>query len=380
MAMVRRDYRVTFLTPAFLGDASQQGRWRTPPFKALLRQWWRVVKANELLRDQCDPRRLHTEVREAEGRLFGHAWLKHRNAQGREETWAMRSQVRLRLSPWETGSLSSQQWPGGRIADVQTTLSSRRGVRSDVYLGFGPVSPPKKNVRRATLSHPPAIASNESARLTVAYPAGDEGEAVEKALMLIHWLGNVGGRANNGWGAIHLRPEGKTGELPALDSKALVPVARPLSDCLNLEWPHAVGRDGAGLLVWRSRKAQLSWQRVTEDLAELKVALRRKAKGFTGPQGIGGVHLLGYPAGDKWKLHRFGNDARWGCQLRFTVSKEQGGLRALVYHLPHKMPKVLTSKLEAGQTRWLEKSQERVWQEVHALLDSRFTRLGGAMP
>lgn len=30
MAMERREYRVAFITPAFLGDAHQQGRWRTP--------------------------------------------------------------------------------------------------------------------------------------------------------------------------------------------------------------------------------------------------------------------------------------------------------------------------------------------------------------
>jgi hypothetical protein len=33
MTMERREYRVTFLTPAFLGDAQQQGRWRTSRFE-----------------------------------------------------------------------------------------------------------------------------------------------------------------------------------------------------------------------------------------------------------------------------------------------------------------------------------------------------------
>lgn len=33
-------YQLRFQTPAFLGNAQQQGQWRTPPFKALLRQWW----------------------------------------------------------------------------------------------------------------------------------------------------------------------------------------------------------------------------------------------------------------------------------------------------------------------------------------------------
>ena len=31
-------YQLRFQNPAFLGNAQQQGQWRTPPFKALLRQ------------------------------------------------------------------------------------------------------------------------------------------------------------------------------------------------------------------------------------------------------------------------------------------------------------------------------------------------------
>ncbi len=48
MTMRELTYQVGFNTPAFLGNAEQQAQWRTPPFKALLRQWWRVVKAPEV--------------------------------------------------------------------------------------------------------------------------------------------------------------------------------------------------------------------------------------------------------------------------------------------------------------------------------------------
>ena len=41
--MLTRTYTLRFLTPAFLGNADQNGQWRTPPIKALLRQWWRVA-------------------------------------------------------------------------------------------------------------------------------------------------------------------------------------------------------------------------------------------------------------------------------------------------------------------------------------------------
>ena len=61
-------YEVTFLTPAFLGNAKQSGQWRTPPFKTALRQWWRVVWAN---RDGFSSNL--ESMRQAEARLFGTA-------------------------------------------------------------------------------------------------------------------------------------------------------------------------------------------------------------------------------------------------------------------------------------------------------------------
>ena len=44
-------YQLRFQTPAFLGNAQQQAQWRTPPIKALLRQWWRVAVAQEVRYD-----------------------------------------------------------------------------------------------------------------------------------------------------------------------------------------------------------------------------------------------------------------------------------------------------------------------------------------
>ena len=66
MTMRELTYQVSFNTPAFLGNAEQQAQWRTPPFKALLRQWWRVVKAREVGYD-------HRELLKRENALFGSA-------------------------------------------------------------------------------------------------------------------------------------------------------------------------------------------------------------------------------------------------------------------------------------------------------------------
>lgn len=74
--MKKLEYTVRFTTPAFLGNAEQSGRWRTPPIKALLRQWWRVAyAADKNFTVRVD------EMRHEEGLLFGHAWLEDDNDQ-----------------------------------------------------------------------------------------------------------------------------------------------------------------------------------------------------------------------------------------------------------------------------------------------------------
>ncbi|MCS7044407.1 MAG: hypothetical protein NZR01_16605, partial [Bryobacteraceae bacterium] len=118
---IHRKYTVEFLTPAFLGGADQSGQWRTPPFKALLRQWWRVAYAARC-KYQVDVQKM----REAEGRLFGNAWLTQR-VNGREETAASRSMVRLRLSSWAAGGRKT--WQG---------LDSQRVQHPEVNQPVGP--------------------------------------------------------------------------------------------------------------------------------------------------------------------------------------------------------------------------------------------------
>lgn len=82
-------YQLRFTTPAFLGNASQQGQWRTPPVKALLRQWWRVAVAQELGYSA-------ERLRQREADLFGVA------ADGGD---SHQSLIRIRLGQWSEGKL-----------------------------------------------------------------------------------------------------------------------------------------------------------------------------------------------------------------------------------------------------------------------------------
>ena len=102
--MKKLEYIVTFVTPAFLGNAEQSAQWRTPPFKALLRQWWRVAYAAE--------RRFMVkldEMRREEGLLFGHAWLDADKDEKGNKVAARKSAVRMRLNRWDEGKLKSWQ-------------------------------------------------------------------------------------------------------------------------------------------------------------------------------------------------------------------------------------------------------------------------------
>lgn len=118
------EYTLRFDTPAFLGNAEQNAQWRTPPIKALLRQWWRVAYAAEK-GFKVDP----AAMRREEGLLFGNAWL---------ENDYCKSRVRLRLERWNTGGLT--QWPGPE-ATVHHPEVGHHGanVGSTLYLGYGPL-------------------------------------------------------------------------------------------------------------------------------------------------------------------------------------------------------------------------------------------------
>lgn len=122
---------VRFLTPAFLGGAFQNGQWRTPPFKALLRQWWRVVYAAS--------RNFNVNVsdmREEEGKLFGNAWLE-KEVNGRSQSAASRSLVRLQLSAWKDGS--QRIWQNARAQTVRHPEVPKL-VDAHLYLGYGPLT------------------------------------------------------------------------------------------------------------------------------------------------------------------------------------------------------------------------------------------------
>lgn len=342
-------YRMSFLTPAFLGNAEQTAQWRTPPIKALLRQWWRVVYAGEARSASV------AAMRNAEGRLFGHAWLEgDRDDKGRPVT-ARRSQIRLRASAWSPGTLPASRWnalPTVRHPEVA------HPVAADLYLGYGPVTLPRGQ-REPTLKSHAALQAGESAVIDLAVP---EAEAVRlvRALGLIALYGTLGGRSRNGWGSLALEPLDDTPPLaPGLDD-ALTLFWR---DALAADWPRAIGRDARGPLVWHTEPLP-DWRKAMTRLARIKIDLRTRFR-FPGQRPDGQVHerhWLSYPVTN----HKVNDWDRAGLRLpnslRFKVRRDvDGRLRGVVFHMPCLPPPAFRPDRAAI---------ERVWEQVHAHLDA----------
>ena len=167
-----------FLMNGERGGPTSGAQWRTPPFKACLRQWWRVaystMHAHAVVVD---------EMRNAEQDIFG----------GTSGDSGKRSSVRIRLDSWTQGSMTQGAWQFGRKIQV-----GKNSVDALTYAGFGRVTSKAGGIKpNAT------IQAREHATLRLAFPEKDA-PLIDLALALMSRFGNLGGRSRNGWGALHL--------------------------------------------------------------------------------------------------------------------------------------------------------------------------------
>ena len=340
-------YQLRFHAPAFLGNASQQGQWRTPPIKALLRQWWRVAVAQQLRYDV-------DRLRQRESDLFGTA--------SDSEGDSRRSLVRIRLGEWQLGQL--RDWPGtGTVAhpEVKNRDGRPASVGSVLYLGFGPLEY-NSGSRSTTLKSKAAIQAGDANTLRIAVP--DEYAAqIATALWLVDRYGTLGGRSRNGWGSLTLTSTGE--EAAPLQGQLGAALTQPWRDALQRDWPHAIGSDTQGPLVWQT-PAFDDWKKLMQELARLKIALRTQfifttGNGAPAPQAR---HWLSYPVTNH-SVRPWGGNARLPNSLRFKVRPAPGNPQQLVgviFHVPCLPPPAFQPDLRAI---------ERVWQTVHALLDAQ---------
>jgi CRISPR-associated protein Cmr1 len=331
-----------------LGDATQSGRWRTPPFKAQLRQWWRVAYAAQQ-QFAVNVR----EMREIEGRLFGHAWLDDDRDDENNKVAARKSLVRIRLSRWDEGQLKSWQ-SANKVNHPEEGM-----VDSNLYMGYGPVLPPRGS-KEPTLKSNAAIQAKEEAQLAIAFP-DEHAITLDQALQLMNLYGTVGGRSRNGWGSYSIQ------RIDGVDTPTNPTPTQALAKCLSVDWPHALGADNHGALVWHTLPHK-DWPGLMRTLAEIKIKLRTQAAfKFPHAQPDGQIHdrhWLSYPITrhdvSDWKR----KNLRLPNQLRFKVRATDNGLVGVIFHMPHKPPSEFGSSTQ---------TLERIWRQVHSHLDQTAT-------
>jgi CRISPR-associated protein Cmr1 len=379
---------VKFVTPGFVGDADQKGTWRSPPFKALLRQWWRIVVARQFDYN-------HKRLRDEEGKLFGHAWLQ--NTQGK--TWALQGQVRLKLERWRYGMLKA--WPEDPKVEHPEVDSPKIG--SHLYLGYGSLNFQKKKGTVLKNNNPAISPSVETSGLFIAFPEKEK-EKLIQVLQLIHWFGSMGGRSRNGWGSLALS-ECEGGEIqPAeylLEGHApsmLLDQARLFEDCMDRDWPHAIGRNAdERLLIWKTKKSFKSWSEAMKELARVKIAFRVVCTIATNrdlqyPR-LEERHILSYPVTnhgvDGWvkkdtrgkfeteKQNKLKQEERLANQIRFKLLHlKSNEFVGVAYHLPHKLPDSLKTKLSERDKQMVTRQwQIEIWKKVHGILDKEMNRI-----
>lgn len=330
-------YQMTFTAPAFLGDAEQSGRWRTPPIKALLRQWWRMVYA-----EAHTPSAIGA-MREKEGNLLGNAWL---------DSGATKSKVRIRLDHWNTGTLLQSHWPALEKARHPEV---KQMVGADLYMGFGPVMLPRGE-HQPKLKANAAIQAGDHAILSVAVPDSDASD-MARALWLMDRYGTLGGRSRNGWGSFTLTPmpgEALPGETLPIQAS---PILQSWETCLNTDWPHAIGKDAKGPLIWETSPFS-DWKTLMVSLAQLKIDLRTSFKfGQGNPEAR---HWLAYPV-THHKVNSWSGNARLPNMLRFKIrATPDGQVVGVIYLVPHLPPQGFSPD---------RKTVQQVWSEVLKFMD-----------
>ncbi|MBX5460774.1 MAG: hypothetical protein IRZ28_06730 [Steroidobacteraceae bacterium] len=325
-------YQVSFTTPAFLGNATQDAQWRTPPLKALLRQWWRVGYAAQHA-FRVDP----DQMRHEEGRLFGHTWLDKDADEAGRNVSARKSLLRLRLVDAQTPT--GVAWSKGAqkgIAPLSDSLSTS-------YAWFGLIR------RGGNLPDRTAIKASgyESSRtLLLAFPA-EHTEIFHRTLSLIHAFGTAGSRSRGGWGSVHLDPpDREVKQDPGLDVGAFAEYSRDWKVCLDDDWAMSLARDESGLWIWHSKNTFSQWHEAIRAIAEERKRVRS---------------LLDKP---RRAVLGFAKNGRMPSPLRWKVIRGTSGeLFVRAFAMPHQLPKDNRALLDTAAFR-------RTWQEIVAALDA----------
>ena len=325
-------YELRFNTPAFLGNASQQAQWRTPPIKALLRQWWRVAyAAHQAFKVDV------ATMRHEEGMLFGHAWLEddYFEHNGRQERASARqSAVRIRLDALDANgghwALGSQSGVTPLPTSIDTSyawfgIAKRAGLpdRSGIQ-----AMPAKESTQLLRL----AVRDDQAARLRI-----------DEVITLISQFGLLGSRSRGGWGALHVK------DIAPLSSAQIQSYTRPLAACLVDDWPMSLAADRRGPCVWYSKEAFKTWDKAMRFIATERRHVRTSIKSINGKD-------LRYALG-------FAVSGRMPSPLRWKIVPDGEALKVCIFAMPHGIPE------DSGQ-RMSVSDLQAAWKTVCDTLDA----------
>ena len=296
--MEKLEYSLSFNTPAFIGNERQDGQLRTPPFKALIRHWWRVVWVSKNGGNI-------EQLRACENFLFG-------TASG-EKIGSQKSKIRIRLPSWDLGT-------GGK--DLKNYKYLLYGKESSTYIQ------PRKTFT-----------------LQIALPNEFRAE-IETTMALIHYYGTIGGKSRNGWGSIHL--ESST-EATQFELGNISQFARDWKDALEKGWPHAIGKDEHRPLIWQTEPYQ-NWENAMNKLTQIRKDTSKAIKHIHNAR-----QWLSYPVKGITIPELDNNNCRIPNALRFKVRIDpmnQQRVQGIIYFVPSVPKEALNQYRSEIHTVW----------------------------
>ncbi len=308
-SMKKLDYTLQFITPAFLGNAYQSAQWRTPPFKTMLRQWWRVLKGHENALE---------DLRTQEGDLFGAA---------SGNSGARQSKIRLRLQPIADSASSS--WLSSTVPALKNPSPN------EIYIGYGPVQ--SRQVRSA-------IPIEQKVKISLILANSADEEEIRNLICLCNQFATLGSRAKNGWGSVSIHGNGMNGNCPL--------PTKHWQSALKLDWPHALGTDNAGKpLIWKTTQ-QDDWRRLMSIFSSFRKEKINKAAGKT---------LRPYVSYPVTNNNTFTQDYRLPSQLIFKAKRESGKYIGYIAHFPHCLPEKSIPDVQLIE----------MWEHIHNVFDEK---------
>ncbi len=327
------------ITPMFLGNANQEAELRAAPFKGLLRYWWRVAEGDK----HPDPGSLLRE----ENRLFGSP----------DEEHGGKSQVTVEVKALSQMTAKKEAFSNpGQVDHPECEKTGKKTNPLNYLAGMGLIHY-KNGILHSYYD------SGEKFRLSITV-GKDALPSVQEPLRLISTFGSIGSRSRNGWGCFAWQEQINLAGLSFAN----------FSDALDRDYPHCLGKNNKGILLWKTKEPRSKWENCMKDLAEAYISIRAGStqKGIPKLEVNAGSppdrHLLGYPVTNhNVTKPGWDNQGRHGSALRLIVRKEADGHRGYILHLPHLFSEQMWKD---GKQRQIE-----IWQKVHANLDKLCQRV-----